>query len=124
MRPARRRSHCLAVLLAICATLCAGCSEEPGESQGDCSARILLDGTVYRGHNELNQAAPTGTAIGTGEVIGCGSPDEAEVVDTVKVLSVVGVDHSISVATTDSDWVGVYIAEGTPRSAWPETLEN
>ncbi|CAN5315607.1 hypothetical protein BH09ACT10_BH09ACT10_22820 [soil metagenome] len=106
----------------VCACLLAACSE--GANEGDCSARIRLGETVFRSRNELNQAAPAGGALGSGEVIGCGSASDADTVDTVTVYEVAGVDSQTAVVIKDQDWSGVYVAEGTPRSEWPAPLES
>ncbi len=82
-----------------------------------------MDGSVFRSHNELNQAAPVGQVVGSGEVIGCGPVDSAEVVDTVTVYEVTGVDGRTAVAVKGPGWSGVYVVEGIPRSEWPAPLE-
>ncbi len=82
-----------------------------------------MDGAVFRSHNELNQAAPVGKALGSGEVISCGKVATAEAVDKVTVYEVVGVDGQTAVAVKGREWSGVYVAEGIPRSEWPAPLE-
>ena len=108
----------------LSASALVGCSEDaPDGSDGDCSARVRLSGEVFRPHNELNQAAPVGRVLGSGEIIDCGSAQDAQSVDTVQVHAVSEVDDQVAVVVTDGQWSGVYVVEGLPRSAWPEQLE-
>lgn len=46
----------------VCTSVLAGCSE--AASGDDCNARIRIDGSAFRPHNELNPAAPAGRALG------------------------------------------------------------
>ena len=104
-----------------CASVLAACGED--ENLGDCNARIRMDGSAFRANNELNQAAPIGKALGSGEVIGCGKVGSAEAVDKVTVYEVAGVDSQTAVAVKAPKWSGVYVAEGIPRSDWPAPRE-
>lgn len=83
-----------------------------------------MGGTVFRPHNELNPEAPVGHVLGSGEIIDCGSAQDAQSVDTVNVYAVSEVDDQIAVVVIDRQWSGVYVVEGLPRSAWPEQLES
>ena len=119
--PSSLRSLPGLIAALACASVLAACGED--ENLGDCNARIRMDGSAFRAHNELNQAAPVGKVLGSGEVIGCGKVDSAEVVDKVTVYEVVGVDGETAVAVKGPKWSGVYVAEGIPRSEWPAPLE-
>ena len=103
------------------ASVLAACGAD--ENVGDCNARIRMDGSAFRSHNELNQAAPVGKVLGSGEVISCGKVASAEAVDKVTVYEVAGVDGETAVAVKGPKWSGVYVAEGIPRSEWPAPLE-
>jgi hypothetical protein len=105
-------------------TLVACSDDGPDASDGDCSARVRLGGTVFRPHNALNQRAPVGQVLGSGEIIDCGTAKDAPSVDTVTVYAVSDVDDQIAVIVRDREWSGVYVVEGIPRSAWPEQLET
>lgn len=110
------------VVLLLSVQFATGCSANPQRAtEGDCSARIRYDGTIYRPHNLLNQAAPIGKLVGNGDIIGCGGLSAATVA-TVRVYAVEGVDLDIAVMTDDADWHGVFVAEGVPRSTWPTPL--
>jgi hypothetical protein len=110
------------VVLLLSLQFVIGCSANPQQAnEGDCSARIRYDGTIYWSPNLLNQAAPIGKLVGNGDIIGCGGIS-ATAVATVKVHAVEGVDPGIAVMTDDADWHGVYVAEGVPRSSWPSPL--
>ena len=88
----------------------------------DCNARIRYEGVLYRPDNALNQAAPSGTSIGDGEVVDCGQVDTAPAVDEATVSSVKGVETSVAVVVVRGQWKGIYVAEDVPRSEWPRIL--
>jgi len=94
-----------------------------GPSDGDCSGRVRYQGTLYRSHNELNQAAPLAEPLGGGDIVGCGGLG-ADAVDRVKVRAVRGVDPGIAVAIGGKKWRGVYVAVGVQKTSWPEVLRH
>jgi len=102
--------------------LLVACGADPSGSDRDCSARIRYEGVVYRPHNALNQAAPQGSRLGTGDVVDCGDGASAPKVDEVTVFSVKGVSTSVALIAGQGDWHGIYVAEGVPRSEWPRVL--
>ena len=101
-----------AVALLLVAPLLVGCMDGPAGNEGDCNARVGWDGVVYRPHNELNQAAPSGEKLGSGDVLDC---DESSVA-TVEVFTVDGVDVDLAIRVGNKAWRGVYVAEGVPQS--------
>ena len=114
----RRRSAALLLLLAPLIVACAG---DGGGTEGDCNGRIGWSGAVYRPHNELNQAAPRGEMLGSGNVLDC---DGSRLGTVVNVFAVDGVDTSVAIKVAESEWRGVYVAEGTPKSSWPDVLRG
>lgn len=109
----------LAALMLV-VPLAAGCTGDGAGNEGDCSARIGWDGTVYRAHNELNPSAPSGDELGTADVLGC----DKESVATVEVLAVSGVEAAVAITVDEGTWQGVYVAEGSSPSSWPEVLRS
>jgi hypothetical protein len=114
----RRRS---AVLLLLLASLVVACAGDGDGTEGDCNGRIGWDGTVYRPHDELNQVAPRGEMLGSGDVLDC---DGSRLGTAVNVFAVDGVDSSVAITVAGSEWQGVYVAEGTPKSSWPDVLRG
>lgn len=112
----------LAVLAAL--PLLVACDPDPSGTDGDCSARIRYEGVVYRPHAALNQSAPQGSELGTGDVVDCGNAASAPKVDEVTVFSVQGVATSVALMAGQGDWHGIYVAEGVPRSDWPRVLRT
>lgn len=110
------------VVALVAAPILGACNSDTPGNDGDCNARIRYEGVVYRPHNELNQAAPTGDSLGEGEVVDCGDLETAPKVDEVRVSSVAGVATSIAVAVGQGRWHGIYVAEDVPRSDWPKVL--
>lgn len=124
MRSGVLRRTCAVTSALLSASALVGCSQDaPDGSDRDCSARVRLGGTVFRPHNELNQGAPVGQVLGSGEIIDCGTAQDAPSVDTVKVYAVSEVDDQIAVVVRDSQWSGVYVVEGLSQSAWPDQLK-
>jgi hypothetical protein len=125
MQPGVHRRKKVVAIALVSASALVGCSEDvPDGSHGDCSARVRWGETVFRSHNELNQAAPAGRVLGSAEIIDCGTAQDAESVDRVEVHAVGDVDDEIAVVVKDQQWSGVYVVEGLPRSAWPQQLEK
>ena len=108
-------------LVVLVLPLIAGCNGAAGTGEG-CNARIGYDDVVYRPHNALNQAAPRGEPLGSGDVLDC-DRDKNPNLGTVKVFAIKGVDPSVAVRTGNGEWRGVYVAEGTPQSSWPSVLK-
>jgi hypothetical protein len=107
--------------LLLVAPLVVGCGDDPlGPLKGECGGRIGLDGVVYRPHNELNEAAPRGKRLGSGDVVDC----DGSRVDTVEVFAVKGVDSSLAIKVPNGEWRAVYVAEGVPVSSWPDVLKT
>lgn len=106
------------VVLAI--PMAVGCDSVPRGTEGDCHARIVYDDVTYRPHGASNQAA-RGDLLGTGGVLDC-EGDTVPEYGTVKVFAIKGVDSSVAVKAGTGSLRGVYVAEGTPRSAWPSFL--
>jgi hypothetical protein len=97
----------------------------PGVStDADCNARIRYEGVLYRPHNALNESAPQGAELGTGDVVGCGEAASAPKVDEVTVYAVRDVPHSVAIKTRGGGWDGIFVAEGVPRSEWPTVLRR
>jgi hypothetical protein len=116
---ARNRLRLVALLLF--APVIAGCAGEgsnsgPGSHDGDCNARIEWDGTVYRQHNAVDQRAPRGEQLGSGDVLDCDA-----IVAAVEVYAVDGVDPTLAIKVI-GEWRGVYVAEDARRSSWPDVL--
>ncbi|MFP8962470.1 hypothetical protein ACLIYP_18225 [Streptomyces nanhaiensis] len=99
----------------------AGCASGGGD-EGDCTARIRFEGSLYRSHSAMPDRAPLGSSAGRGEVVGCGGLD-APAVDRVEVHRIEGVAPEVAVGTR-GDWPGLYIREdlASERSSWPEPL--
>lgn len=112
---------CLALVALLATPLFAACTSP---NDGDCTARIRYEDTMYRPHNGPNQAAPAGGSLGQGDVVDCGDVESAPKVDEVAVLSVRGVDPSVAVMVKEGDWRGVYVSEDVPRSDWPQVLRQ
>jgi hypothetical protein len=110
----------LAVLLLV--PWWSACGADMPAGDGDCNARIRYDGVVYRPHNAVNQVAPRGEELGTGDVVGCGEGASAPRVDEVLVYSVGGVSQPIAVMAAQGEWEGIYVAEGLRRTDWPSAL--
>jgi len=108
----------LAVLAAL--PVLVACNADPSETDGDCSARIRYEGVVYRSHTALNQSAPQGSQLGTGDVVDCGNAASAPKVDEVTVFSVKDVATSVALMAGQGDWSGIYVAEGVPNRNGPE----
>lgn len=106
------------VRLLLIAPLTAACAADPDQLEGECNARIGWEGVVYTPHNMLNDAAPTGERLGRGNALYC---DGSTVITTVEVFAIDGVDPSVAIAAKN-EWRSVYVAEGTPRSSWPEAI--
>ena len=109
------------IALLLLSPLPVGCSGGP--SDGDCSGRVRYQGTLYRSHNGLNQAAPLAEPLGGGDIVGCGGLG-ADAVDRVKVRAVRGVDPGIAVAIGGKKRRGVYVAVGVQKTSWPEVLRH
>ena len=107
--------------LVIVAPLIVGCASDPARTEGGCNARVAWDKVVFRPHNELNQAAPRGEPLGTGDVLDCDGKFNPSL-GTVKVFAIDGVDPSLAIRTGNDEWQGVYVAEGVPQSSWPPVL--
>jgi hypothetical protein len=99
--------------------LLGGCNSDGLGAGGDCSIRIGFQGTVYRSHNELNQAAPAGRPLGNGDLLDC----DGGTIGHERVLAVKGVDPKVAVVVKARGH-GIYVAEGVPRSAWPAPLRR
>lgn len=112
----------LGFLVAV--QLLGGCASGVPGNGGDCNARIRYERVTYRPHNTLNETAPLGAKLGTGDVVGCGDGASAPKVDEVTVYAVKNVPHSIAVKTRKGDWAGTYVAEGVPPSEWPTALRR
>jgi len=112
----------LAVMLVASVAFLNACDTGPSAMDGDCVARIRYEGVIYRPHDGLNQAAPRGSELGTGDVVDCGEGASAPKVDEVTVFSVKGVASSIAVMAEQGQWQGIYVAEDVPRSDWPGVL--
>jgi hypothetical protein len=107
----------------LAAPLFAACTRDAA-NDGDCNARILYQGVMYRWHQELNQAAPAGSSLGQGDVVDCGDVESAPKVDEVTVRSIRGVAASVAVKIVEGEWRGVYVSEDAPPSDWPQVLRR
>ena len=98
-------------------------SQDPDVNGDDCTGRVKFRGVVYRSSNAVNEQAPLGEALGTGDIVGC---DGTTVVDSVQVRPVEGVEVETAIATTDAEWHAVYINEdiASDPSSWPEVLRS
>jgi hypothetical protein len=110
-------------LFVVALMMLGGCSMGDG-TEGDCSARVRYEGSLYRIHNLLPQKAAMGEPVGAGDVVGCGGID-AEAVDRVDVRPIKGVDPKIAIGTR-GEWRGTYIREelATEPSTWPQPLRG
>jgi hypothetical protein len=111
----------LATLLAL--PLLGACGPDVPAGDEDCNARIRYQGVIYRPHNAVNQAAPRGGELGTGEVVGCGEGSSAPRVDEVTVHSLRSVSPPVAITVAHGEWKGIYVAEGLRRSDWPSALQ-
>jgi hypothetical protein len=89
---------------------------------GDCSARVLYQGTVYLSHQDLRDRAPEDRSVGRGEVLGCGDLESAERVAEVSVHSLQTVPVSVAIMVSDSQWRGIFVSEDIPPSEWPDVI--
>jgi hypothetical protein len=105
--------------LLLAAGLLGGCALADQGTSGDCNTRIGFQGTVYRAHNGLNQAAPPGRSLGNGALLDC----DGSTVGHERVFAVKGVDPSVAVLVKAKGH-GIYVAEGVSRSAWPAPLRQ
>lgn len=112
------------VAALVAAPMLGACNGDASDTRGDCNARIRYQGVLYRTHNALNQAAPSGNSLGEGEVVDCGDVDTAPKVAKVMVSSVKGVNTSVAVVVGQGHWHGIYVAEDVPRSEWPGVLST
>ncbi len=99
--------------------LLSGCALADEGTSGDCNTRIGFQGTVYRPHNAVNQAAAAGRSLGDGDLLGC----DGSAVGHERVFAVEGVDPAVAVLVKAKGH-GIYVAEGVPRSAWPSPLRQ
>jgi hypothetical protein len=53
--------------------------------------------------------------------LGCGGTSDVDLV-LVWGARVEGVSPDVAVTTDDSQWRGVYVAEGLPEESWPSQL--
>ncbi|HYJ67308.1 MAG TPA: DUF6281 family protein [Nocardioidaceae bacterium] len=94
------------------------------DADDDCFVRIRYEGVLYRSNGDLNEAAPKGGELGTGDVVDCGDVDSAPKVGEVAVLSVKGVPTSVAVIVGSGEWRGIYVAEGVAQAEWPRVLHT
>jgi hypothetical protein len=111
------RVGAIAVVAALLLGL-TGCGDL-NTDDSDCNGSILFEDVVYVVDNRLDQSAAQDGTIGPGAVVDC---DKRTVVDEVVVSRVKGVESRIAIRVVKGDWRGVYVAEGVPRSSWPEVL--
>lgn len=99
----------------------AGCDRtgRAGED-GDCNARLRIDGTVYAFHPDAVTVPPEPvTRLGPVDVLDC----DREVVDSAVAVAMDGVPASVAVAVI-AGMPGVYVAEGSDPADWPEPLRR
>ncbi len=114
------RIHSLLVVSAgfLALTGCDRAGAPAGD--GDCNARLRIDGTVYAFHPDAVTVPPEPvTTLGPVDVLDC----DREVVDSAVAVQMDGVPTSVAVAVVE-DMTGVYVAEGTDPSDWPEPLRR
>ncbi|GAA0983745.1 hypothetical protein ENKNEFLB_04384 [Nocardioides aquaticus] len=113
----------VAAALLLLAPWLAGCGEgAPAGDEGDCAARLRIDGTVFESDDRLVDDPPLSRAApALAEVVGC-EPATAEPVDEVRVRRVAGADPSLAVVVTGREWRGVYVRQGTGPADWPRVL--
>lgn len=99
----------------------AGCDGMgPAGEDGDCNARLRIDGTVYAFHPDAATVPPEPvTTLGPVDVLDC----DRDVVDTAVAVQMDGVPTSVAVAVVE-DMAGVYVAEGSDPADWPEQLRR
>lgn len=107
------------VVAATSVVALGGCVGNLPQSDDDCNGSILFGDVVYVVDNRLNQKAQPAEELGPGEVVDC---DHSTVVDDVVVSRIKGVEPGIAIRVLKGDWRGVYIAEGVPKSSWPDLL--
>jgi hypothetical protein len=105
--------------LLLVAGLLGGCALADEGTHGDCNIRIGFQGTVYRPHNALNQAAPPGKSLGDGDLLNC----EGSAFGHERVFAVKGVDPTVAVLVK-AQGHGIYVAEGVSQSEWPTPLRQ
>jgi hypothetical protein len=108
-------------LLVMAMLAVASCSSNGG-NEGDCSARVRFEGSLYRPHDAMPDQVALGPSVGRGEVVGCGGLD-APAVARVEVRRIEGVDPEIAIGTR-GDWRGLYIRDdlASQQSSWPEPI--
>lgn len=102
------------VVLAI--PLLASCDLQYG-NEGDCHARIGYDERIYEQDGAVNEAAPRGELLGSGDVLDC----DGEPVLALKVFAIKGVSPSVAIRTV-GEYPGVYVARESHPSDWPSIL--
>ena len=89
-------------------------------TRGDCTVRIGFQDGVYRVHDALNQAAPSGSLLGNGDLLDC----DGKSIGQTQVYAVKGVDSAMALVVRSKPASGLYVAEGLTPSSWPEQLRN
>ena len=118
MTSARRWSRRWGAALLVAVGLGSACADRGAD--GDCNARVGYADAVYAPHNEADDGAPVGRALGAADVLDCGR----EPVEAVEVHAVRGVDPAVAVLVRAGEWRGVYVAEGAAPSSWPSVLRS
>lgn len=117
----RARAILGAVTCVLALTACDSRSTTPSSDESDdCTAKLRIGDTIYAFHEDAVTSPPEPyKTIAAAEVLGC----DAKVVDTATPVQMNGVPVSVAVAVVEG-WPGVYVAEGSDPSEWPDPLKQ
>lgn len=119
------RRWVVAAALTLSAAGTTSCSDTVNNSEldGDCTARVRLDGVIFRPHNLTIAKPPLGEPLGDADVVDCGEGMDAPRVGHVRVFAIKGLPTDLAVAVRRGAMGGAYIVEGSSPSDWPELVE-
>ena len=126
--PSRRHRSSFAVLAAAVVSAYVVSTACSTGMPGDCVGRVRFDGVMYEPVIGVRvKWAAADAPLGRGEIVDCGSLDNAPAVESVKLVSLDDVDPSVAVLVPRGQqhrWQGLYVAEDLERSSWPAALRH
>ncbi|MFC6344244.1 hypothetical protein ACFP8W_19840 [Nocardioides hankookensis] len=114
----RRAVLCVLVVLVVAGSV-AGCSSDD-DLQGECAARILVGGEVFRPVNGMN-VPRRGTARAEGAWVGCDGSEQPSM-GTVDVYEVEGADPADVLLAAEEGGDYVYMRESIPWAERPQLV--
>lgn len=115
-----RRKHLWAAAVGLALLPACGPAGPDSGVSGDCTAKLAFEGTIYTFRHEAATSPPTaGDLDGRADVLDC----DGTAVDTAVPVRIDGVPVEIAVAVVE-EWPGVYVAEGSDATSWPDVLRR